>query len=95
MDLLGLFDKVAQIDQWQEQLEKNSKRQLLTGLSGSAKTLALVSTFKKLQKSILVVTPNLYYTNQLVEDLLFQLMKYCQQKWPLPRQKPKQNASKR
>ena len=69
MDLLGLFDKVAQIDQWQEQLEKNSKRQLLTGLSGSAKTLALVSTFKKLQKSILVVTPNLYYTNQLVEDL--------------------------
>lgn len=69
MNLLGLFDKVPQINQWQEQLAQNSKRQLLTGLSGSAKTLAIVSTFKKMQKSILVVTPNLYYTNQLVEDL--------------------------
>lgn len=69
MDLLGLFDKVPQIGQWQEQLAQKSKRQLLTGLSGSAKTLALVSTLKKLQKSILVITPNLYYTNQLVEDL--------------------------
>ena len=52
MDLLGLFDKVPQIGQWQEQLAQKSKRQLLTGLSGSAKTLALVSTLKKLQKSI-------------------------------------------
>lgn len=69
MDLLGLFDKVPQIGQWQEQLAKKSKRQLLTGLAGSAKTLALVSTLQKLQKSILVITPNLYYTNQLVEDL--------------------------
>ncbi len=41
----------------------------MTGLAGSAKTLAITGVYQAFQKQVIVVTPNLYYTNQLAEDL--------------------------
>lgn len=44
-------------------------RQLIVGLSGSSKALAMGSFYEKHPEQILVVTPNLYFANQLQEDL--------------------------
>lgn len=69
MDIIQLFNKNPFIQQWIQELKEKAPRQLLTGLSGSAKTLTMVSAYKKLKKMTVVITPNLYYANQLVEDL--------------------------
>src|SRR5699024_3084634 len=55
--------------QWQRQIKEEQERQLLTGLAGSAKTLAIASTYQTFQRPILLVVPNLYYMNQLADDL--------------------------
>ncbi|MHC5269891.1 transcription-repair coupling factor [Enterococcus sp. LJL98] len=55
--------------QWQEKLKEGTPRQLLTGLSGSAKTLAILGAYRKLQQPVVVLTANLFYANQLAEDL--------------------------
>jgi transcription-repair coupling factor (superfamily II helicase) len=69
LDIIQLFNKNPFIQQWVQELKEKAPRQLLTGLSGSAKTLTMVSAYKKLKKMTVVITPNLYYANQLVEDL--------------------------
>lgn len=43
--------------------------QLVTGLSGSARSLQILNLLKDTQKPILIVEPNLYQANQLLEDL--------------------------
>jgi transcription-repair coupling factor (superfamily II helicase) len=53
---------------WQQQLSK-PLRQLITGLSGSAKTLLMAGALQQTKKKIVIAVPNLYYANQLVEDL--------------------------
>lgn len=68
---MNLIDFISQSDlvkDWQKGLEKNT-RQLITGISGSAKMLLIVSAYRQKQKQTVVVTPNLYYANQLTEDL--------------------------
>lgn len=65
MELIDLFDQSEIIRSWQG----TAGRQLVTGLAGSAKTLMMVSAFRNKQKKIMVLTPNLYYANQLVDDL--------------------------
>ncbi|HCM88819.1 MULTISPECIES: transcription-repair coupling factor [Vagococcus] len=65
--LVGRLNQSDKINEWQEQLVKESA-QLITGLAGSAKSLT-ISTLLAKKKKILVVTPNLYYANKLVDDL--------------------------
>lgn len=69
MDLIELMGQVPLVQAWQQGLKEGQKRQLVTGLAGSAKSLAIVGTFQKLDRSIILVTPNLYYANQAVEEL--------------------------
>ncbi|MGM0126192.1 transcription-repair coupling factor [Enterococcus sp. AZ194] len=69
MNIIQLFNRNPLIQQWIQELKEKAPRQLLTGLSGSAKTLTMVSAYKKLKKTTIVITPNLYYANQLVDDL--------------------------
>jgi transcription-repair coupling factor (superfamily II helicase) len=69
MDLIELINKVPQIAAWHQQLTDHASRQLLTGLAGSAKTLAFAGAYQKFDRQVIVVTPNLYYTNQVAEDL--------------------------
>lgn len=69
MDLLNLIEKSPFIQEWHQGIEEKQARQLITGLGGSAKTLSIASAYQKFQRPIIVVTANLYYANQLAEDL--------------------------
>lgn len=69
MDMIQLIGKDAQVVEWSMNLEKRMSRQLITGLAGSAKTLLFAHAFKKLDKNLIILMPNLYYVNQLAEDL--------------------------
>ncbi|WP_270492966.1 transcription-repair coupling factor [Enterococcus thailandicus] len=69
MDIVQLVGQEPQVKEWVAQLEANTPRQLITGLAGSAKTLLIAHVFKKTNKNIIVLLPNLYYANQLAEDL--------------------------
>ena len=69
MDLINLIEKTPFIKEWQQQIAADAQRQLITGLAGSAKTLAIASAYQKFQRPTVIVTANLYYANQLAEDL--------------------------
>ncbi|WP_062806047.1 transcription-repair coupling factor [Enterococcus pernyi] len=69
MDMIQLIGKDAQVAEWSMNLEQRMSRQLITGLAGSAKTLLFTHAFKKLDKNLIILMPNLYYVNQLAEDL--------------------------
>ena len=69
MDPIELINKVPQVAAGHQQLTDHASRQLLTGLAGSAKTLAFAGAYQKFDRQVIVVTPNLYYTNQVAEDL--------------------------
>lgn len=69
MNLIERINQTPLLQEWQKNLEEKMPRQLITGLAGSAKTLALLGAYRRLQKPMIVLTANLYYANQLVEDL--------------------------
>lgn len=69
MDIIQMVGKDPQVKEWINQLEEKAQRQLVTGLAGSAKTLLFARAFKKTKKNLIVLVPNLYYANQLAEDL--------------------------
>ena len=69
MDIIQMIGKDPQVKEWINQLEEKTPRQLVTGLAGSAKTLLFARAFKKTKKNLIVLMPNLYYANQLAEDL--------------------------
>ncbi|MGM0156224.1 transcription-repair coupling factor [Enterococcus sp. AZ191] len=69
MDIIQMIGKDPQVKEWINQLEEKTPRQLVTGLAGSAKTLLFARVFKKIKKNLIVLMPNLYYANQLAEDL--------------------------
>ncbi|EME3572721.1 transcription-repair coupling factor [Enterococcus faecium] len=69
MDIIQLVGKDPQVKEWVSDLEEKMPRQLITGLAGSAKTLLFARAFKKTNKNMIILMPNLYYANQLAEDL--------------------------
>ena len=69
MNIIDLVNQGALFNEWQIKLKEKTPRQLLTGLSGSAKTLAILGAYQTLKQPILVLTANLFYANQLAEDL--------------------------
>ncbi|MCD5001941.1 transcription-repair coupling factor [Enterococcus saccharolyticus] len=69
MDLQHLIEQTSFVQVWHQGLADKLQRQLVTGLAGSAKTLTIASTYQKFQQPVVVITPNLYYANQLAEDL--------------------------
>ncbi|MCZ2492002.1 transcription-repair coupling factor [Dellaglioa carnosa] len=68
MNLEAMMQSVPGVDNWLTNVEPHT-RQLLTGLTGSAKTLMLATIFKNKNKSMLIVTDNLFHATQLNEDL--------------------------
>lgn len=69
LDIIEVFSQSEGIKQWTLAIKEKQKRQLVTGLASSAKTLLYASSYRHFQKKTVIVTPNLYYGNQLVEDL--------------------------
>ncbi len=68
MDLAHRIAQSKEVKEWFAHVEEYP-HQLITGIVGSSKTLLVASLFQEKQKTIVVVTPNLYYANNLVEDL--------------------------
>ncbi|WP_088105934.1 transcription-repair coupling factor [Halalkalibacter urbisdiaboli] len=50
-------------------LESNMKEQLLSGLTGSARTLVMASLFRETKRTQLVITHNLFQAQKLYDDL--------------------------
>ncbi|MCL7749268.1 transcription-repair coupling factor [Halalkalibacter alkaliphilus] len=53
-----------------DSLEANMKEQLISGLTGSARTLFMSSIYLETKRSMLVVTHNLFQAQKLYEDLV-------------------------
>lgn len=69
MNLIEIINQTPLVKEWHEHLEQQAKRQLLVGLSGSAKAVVMAGAYEKYQRQIIIVVPNLYYSNQLAEEL--------------------------
>ena len=67
MNIIERISESSTVQEWFQKLTGNH-RQLITGLSGSAKTLVMTSGYRYKKKKMIVAVPNLYYANQLVED---------------------------
>ncbi|HEL1582713.1 TPA: transcription-repair coupling factor [Streptococcus suis] len=68
MNILDLLHKNKQINQWQSGLNK-STRQLLLGLTGTSKSLVMVTAYDSLAKKIMIVTATQNDAEKLVADL--------------------------
>lgn len=67
MDLLTLVQQAPELTALWPQLDKG--KHLVTGLSGSAKTVMLAAAMKQLDRPMLVVTTNQYQADELIADL--------------------------
>lgn len=70
---MNIIERISQTEiakSWRSQLMTTGTRQLITGLSGSAKTLLMAGALQKTHQKIVIAVPNLYYANQLVDDFL-------------------------
>ena len=68
MDLVEIIGKSDQFQKWVKALAPHSK-QLITGVLGSAKTLMISSLYEERKGKVMIIVPNLYYANHLLEDL--------------------------
>lgn len=68
MNLVELFANNHKINNWLRNFERTN-RQLLTGLVGSAKSLAIASAFENYPRQILVITKNQYAATLLADEL--------------------------
>lgn len=68
MELTKAFSDIKEVKDWSNQAKKPG-RHLLTGLSGSAKTLFLAEEFKASDGPMIVVCDDLYHAQQLASDL--------------------------
>lgn len=71
MELLSnLLIEDTHIQKLVKELESGKDQQLITGLSGSARAVFTKLLYNSLEKSILIVTPNLLHAQKLTEDLV-------------------------
>ena len=68
MNIEELMIETPEYQQIRSQIKPNT-RQLITGISGSARTLFIKSMLADLSKPILLVTDTLFHADQLVDDL--------------------------
>lgn len=68
MQLIDCFNQNEQLQTFIKNLKPQSQ-QMLTGLTGSAKTIFLVNLLKKTSQSLLVIEPDSYHASQLADDL--------------------------
>ncbi|HFR3232863.1 TPA: transcription-repair coupling factor [Streptococcus suis] len=69
MNILDLLHKNKQINQWQSGLNK-STRQLLLGLTGTSKSLVMVTAYDSMAEKIMIVTATQNDAEKLVADLV-------------------------
>ena len=69
LGLKNLFNEQDDLQGVIEGIEEGLREQLVTGLSGSARTLFLASVYEKTKKPLLIVTYNLLQAQKLFDDL--------------------------
>ena len=67
--LKGFFHQQEDLQSILAGVEGGLKEQLVTGLSGSARTLFLSAIYEKTKKSIIIITHNLLQAQKLYDDL--------------------------
>lgn len=71
--MLGLqsyFSQSQELKTVLESLEASMSEQLISGLSGSSRTLAMASLYRETKRSQLVITHNLFQAQKIHEDLV-------------------------
>lgn len=68
MNLIELFSKNEKITQWLRNFERTN-RQLITGLVGTSKALAIAAAYENFPRQMLVVVKNQLAATQLADDL--------------------------
>lgn len=69
MDIIDLFSRNKTIQEWHSHVSLKS-RQLVTGLSGSSKAVAIASAYRSQGKKIVVVTASQHEAEQLSANLI-------------------------
>lgn len=72
MDLIAMLGQTQQVQTVLANQQQGGK-QLLTGLSGSAKTLFLATVYKQQRQPLLIIESNTFQANQVAEDLANQV----------------------
>lgn len=67
--LQNLFSKHDDVHSLITGIDEGLKEQLISGLSGSSRSMLIASVYEKTDQSILIVTPNLLQAQKLQEDL--------------------------
>lgn len=67
--LQNLFSKHDDVHSLITGIDEGLKEQLISGLSGSSRSMLIASVYEKTGQSILIVTPNLLQAQKLQEDL--------------------------
>ncbi len=73
MDLIAMLGQTQQVQTVLANQQQGGK-QLLTGLSGSAKTLFLATVYKQQRQPLLIIESNTFQANQVAEDLANQVI---------------------
>ena len=68
--LIDLFLQEKEIDELVEELEAGKDRQLISGLSGGAKSILFKVLQQSSERPILIVSPNLLQAQRTYEDLV-------------------------
>ena len=68
MKVTTLLEQNKDVRHWVANLNKG-RRHMMTGLTGSAKTLLLAAVFRQVQQPVVVVCDQLFRAQQLVDDL--------------------------
>ena len=71
MELETLLEQMPAFKQITEKLV--ARRQLITGVAGSARTLLVSALYQQQQHAQIVITDNNYHMEQLAEDLMNRL----------------------
>lgn len=68
MNIIEFFDKNSQLQRWQSSFSKR-ERTLLTGLSGTAKALAMANAYENFPDKYIVITDSQFHANELYDEL--------------------------
>ncbi|MGL4523850.1 MAG: transcription-repair coupling factor, partial [Bacilli bacterium] len=70
LGIIDIFRSSKELQPVIDGIETGKTEQLVTGLTSSAKSIFVASTYKQLQRSIVVVAHNLYQSQKMYDDLV-------------------------
>ncbi|MCE2141208.1 hypothetical protein GRC93_12375, partial [Streptococcus thermophilus] len=68
MNIIEFFDQNWQLQKWQQGFSKR-ERTLLTGLSGTAKSLVMANAYENVAEKYIIVTDSQFHANELYDEL--------------------------